>query len=216
MAAIRSLQKHTPEAKVTVFDNSDRTPLKIENGEVIIENYIDNTKGQVVDWGRWLAQFHRKLKTHNDWGSAKHCWSVELCIDMFPDGFLLMDSDVLVKQDVTPFFDTRYAWSGQARHGYRTGRPGPMRVEPFLCFINTPMIRQHGIHYCDTGRIVYLTDKEPERYYDTGASFWEDCTKNRLPGKEMVLNDYILHLGSASWKDRPVKVWLDEHGGLWK
>ena len=215
MAAIRSLWKHTPGARVTLFDNSDMRPFVPFAGTGNIE-VIDNTRGQVVDWERWLEQFTRKLKTYNGWGSAKHCWSVELCMDLLPGGFLLMDSDVLVKQDVTPFFDTRYAWSGQARHGYRTGQPGPMRVEPFLCYINTPLLRRNGIHYCDTGRIVHLTDKEPERYYDTGASFWEDCMRKGLPGRELPLGEYIIHLGSASWKDRDAAAWLQQHKDLWQ
>lgn len=211
-AAIRSLLKHTADARVTVFDNSDKAPFPVSDFDV---DYIDNTHGQVIDWERWLSDYPSKLTTYNNWGSAKHCQSIELCLGRFPDGVVLMDSDVLVLRDITPLIDDRYAWVGQLRPGYRTKQPGPFRVEPFLCYINTGLMRQHGIHYCDPGRIVHLTNKEPGRYYDTGASFWEDCTNAGLAGCNIPLEEYIIHLGSGSWKDRPAEAWLNEHLELW-
>ena len=59
-AAIRSLWRHTPDAHVTVFDNSDKRPFdnsKFLNSKLKI---IDNTQGQIVDWDSWLNTFPDK------------------------------------------------------------------------------------------------------------------------------------------------------------
>ncbi len=78
-ATINSLWKHTPNARVTVFDNSDERPfspigldrLNKPNRENGLFTLVDNTRGQIVDWDQWLTQFPNKMPCpENNRGSA--------------------------------------------------------------------------------------------------------------------------------------------------
>lgn len=219
-AAIRSLWKHTPDARVTVFDNSDKRAFRadcLQAGEPLgTVKVIDNTRGQVVDWRKWLAQWPDKDNTTaNEWASDRHCYSVDLCMDMFPDGFLLMDSDVLVRQDVSGLADSGVAFVGQERKPTRRF-PVP-RVLPYLCWVNTPMLKEHGIRYFNAEKMWKLTRKAPDNLYDTGAWLLEAVRKEGLPYRTVTIEDYMLHLGSGSWKKgRNPEQWLRENRELWE
>ena len=218
-AAIRSLWKHTPGARVTVFDNSDKRAF--DNAQCTMHNaqltVIDNTKGQVVDWKEWLGQFPGKKRSINSYGSAKHCYSVEVCMDRFPDGFVLMDSDVLVKQDVSALVDREKAFVGEL---WKPTKNRPVaRVMPMLCWINTPMLKDRGIRYFNPAKMWELTAKQPDCMYDTGAWLLEAVREAALPFGVFRREDYCLHLGHASWSGRKKMEagdWLKEHRELWE
>jgi hypothetical protein len=81
-------------------------------------------------------------------------------MDMFPDGFLLMDSDVLVRQDVSGLADSSVAFVGQERKPTRRF-PVP-RVLPYLCWVNTPMLKEHGmtLHRMGNMRVMFLRERD--------------------------------------------------------
>lgn len=224
-AAIRSLWKHTPQARVTVFDNSDKFPFVLDglNGLDGLDErltVIDNTKGQVVDWEKWLEQFPDKVPTpENNWGSAKHCYSIDLCMSRFPDGFILMDSDVLIKKDVSDMVDPSVPWSGGLQINTRRFGVVIYRLMPFLCWINVPMVKPYGIRYFNGAKIWNLTRKSPDNHYDTGASFLEECRRAGLNGRRVNIRQYIEHYGHASWRQNPEKIspedWLQRFKPLW-
>lgn len=214
-ATIQSVRKHTPGCRFTVFDNSDKNPF-VANGKDI--TYIDNTKGQIVNWDKWLSKFPDKApNTGNHYGSAKHCYSVELCMDRFPDGFILADSDILVKQDISVLADPGVAFTAgihtnTVKFGVRV-----YRACPFLCWINTPMLRRHGIRYFNPDKMWYLTQRRPDMYYDTGAWLLESVRAAGLPERKVDLKQYIEHLGHASWHVRKsTSEWLRKHRDLWE
>lgn len=223
-AAIRSLWKHTPGARVTVFDNSDRWPFccdfangldRVNGGDGRIE-VIDNTAGQVVDWEKWLGQFPNKGETNNHYASAKHCYSVEVCMDKFPNGFLLMDSDVLIKRDVTRLCDTTQAVVGEIGRGSHPKRGGLMRFMPMLCWLNTPMLRAANVTFFNPQKMWALTDRQPDCWYDTGAWILDAVRKEHLPYRTFTLTDYALHFGHGSWKNKQdPMVWLRQNKSLW-
>ena len=213
-AAVRSLWKQTPDAHVTIFDNSDNLPWTGKSSRL---TYIDNTQGQIVNWEEWLATFPDKYPCpENNYGSAKHCYSVEVCMDLFPRGFILADSDILFKQDITPLWDERFAWVGHANMGYKYRGFMVPRVEPFLCFINTPLLARYGIRYFNPDKMWKLRKDGPYAFYDTGAWFLEACNNNELPGKEIDIWEYILHLCNGSWKQVQPREWLLKHRDLWQ
>lgn len=217
-AAIRSLWRQTPKARVTLFDNSDRTPFRapkdFDSKRITV---IDNTEGQVIDFRQWLGQFPDRLDTTaNDWGSAKHCYTVETCLDRFPKGFVLMDSDVLIRQDITPIIDKSKAFVGEVTEATRL-YPVP-RVLPMLCWINTPVLKKYGVHYFNAGKMWKLISREPECYYDTGAWLLEAVKNACLPYGTIRLDDYLYHYGSGSWhsaKKNPL-MWLEKYSDLWQ
>ena len=210
--AIRSLWKHTPGVGVIVFDSSDREPFpKMEGVEV-----IDNTRGQVIDFDKWLAQFPDKLPTKNRWASAKHCYTVQWLINKRRNPFILMDSDVLIKQDISTFWDKSQAFVGEINPHYTKYRLTVDRVLPFLCFVNVPMMKQAGVSYFNYPKMYALTDARPDCAYDTGCWFLENVKSRRLPYRDISIDPYVVHFGHGSWKDGPADEWLEEHKDLWR
>jgi len=210
-AAILSLWKNTPDAKVTVFDNSDTRPFPAMDGVTI----IDNTKGQIIDFDEFLSRFPDKKQTRNEWGSAKHTYTVDRLFDYFPEGFVLMDSDVLVRKDISCFFDKDYACCGEVGDDHKSSYPRVPRLFPFVCWLNVPVLKENGIHYFDNARNWLLTSNRSVSYYDTGASFIEDVIRAGLSIKEININEYIVHLGSGSWKDRSCVAFLEKYKNLY-
>lgn len=212
-AAIKSLQKNTPDCKITVFDNSDKAPFKPMKGVTVLYN----DRGQMVDFNSVLDKYPKKGKTANDFGSAKHTMSVDFVMKMVPEGFVLMDSDVLVKKDISCFFDEKFAYVGEEREFDNKENYGKKpRLLPYLCFINTRRCSKAGVGYFDGERCWKLKAGKNAKDYDTGASFLEDCKAKELPGKEIKLEEYIVHLGHGSFGDKDASAWLEENKALYE
>lgn len=220
---IRSLLKHTRVDKVIVFDNSDRLPFMTKNKQFVADHgnlisIIDNTQGQFVNFGRWLSTFHDKEPSPgNDYGSAKHCVSIQWLIDHTDAPFVLMDSDVLIRRDIADFWShPDCAWVGEVgsnvkeRFGYDI-----CKVQPFLCWLNVPLLRACGISYFNPSYMWNITTVAPNDRYDTGAWFYRAVSEAELPTHNLSLNDTIFHLAHASWRDRHLMEWLEEHRKEW-
>ena len=213
IVAIKSLMRHTPDCKITVFDNSDKRPFCGMDGVRI----IDNTDGSIIDFEPIIDSFPDKELTTNNWGSAKHTMTIQKLFEYFPDGFLLMDSDVIVLKDVLEFFDKDVAWSGNTGVGLGLKQFRRKRVLPYICYINVRLCNNNGIRYFDPNRSWRLNTKDLSKcYYDTGASFFEDCSNKNLPYKLLDINDYILHFNGGSYKhDKSYVQWLDKYRYLY-
>lgn len=209
-ACIRSLFKHTEAARVVVFDNSDREPLPPMPGVEI----IDNTHGQIIDFDKMLAQYpYREAvggRNRSNFGSAKHCASVDKLFDLLPDGFLLMDSDVLIHHDVSPLVDERYAAVGMIH----TKSCIPLLM-PMLCYINVPVCVAHGVRYFNGKKMWALSQRFPNNRYDTGAWFYESLCEHYLIVHQENIWNYCHHFGHGSWKDKNPEEWLQEYKDLW-
>ena len=210
-AMILSVNKHTTGCRIYVFDNSDREPFRNSHANVEV---IDNTRCQIINWEKWLRKFPNKYpRVGNDYGSAKHCYSVDLCFDLIPDGFVLVDSDILVKQDISCLYDEEFVASGMiVSDQHYISIP---RLAPYLCYINVPMCREHGIGYFDAAHMWKLTCDNPNRFYDTGAWFLQSVEKRSLPIKRVNISEYMTHLRNGSWRNNDYKLWLNEHKDLW-
>lgn len=211
-AAIRSLHRVT-KCSVVVFDNSDEHPFTATMDDVEV---IDNTHNQVVDFNKMLEAFPDKVWNRSKWGSAKHCRSVDACFDIIPDGFVLMDSDVLVKKDISLLHDDYYAWVGGVHTNTRKYGHTILRVIPWLCYINVPMLKLYGIRYYNPQKMWFLSKREPDMYYDTGAWMYERTMQERLRKKVIVPEDYAVHFRHGSWKEKDAIQWLKENESLWK
>lgn len=212
-AAIKSLFKHTLGCHVYVFDNSDKKPFvtTLPNVEV-----IDNTKGQIIDFEAELEKYpnkwERDIKKSN-YGSAKHSMSVDKLMEIVPTGFVLMDSDVLIQHDIKALFDKNVACVGaeEVKHDV------PLLM-PFLCYLNTPLLKENGIGYFNGEKMWALSDIEPNQHYDTGAWLLEEVRRCNLQVRYINIWQYVLHFGHGSWRGNKQKVdnWLNENAGLWK
>ena len=175
-ACVWSLRKHGgQDYHVTIFDNSDRLPFtaKMENVEV-----IDNTKGQIIDFDAELAKFDKaESGSINAYGSARHMMSIQKLWDILPDGFLLLDSDVLIKADVDFMFQEDQCAVGHLQNPQPGNRFNIPRLVPIVCYINVPLCKECGLTYFDPERAWMIHSpsmSDRNNWYDTGASFYED------------------------------------------
>jgi len=202
---VRSINKFVPESTIYIFDNSDKLPFTYRQGNIM---YFDNTKGQIINFDEWLNSIKTKVTLGNKHASAKHCYTVQKCMELIDDDFILLDSDVLLKKDITPLFDSNYAYVGDTELWQ-----GNRRVIPYCCFINVKKCKENGINYYNEKYIVGLTKS---CRYDTGAYFWLECEK--LPHKTIKYTDYIVHLDDGSQKyenSKKHEEWLLKYKSLY-
>ena len=224
-AAILSLRKHGGEDyEVTIFDNSNERPFCKQMKGVRV---IDNTRGQVLDIEAKIKKFPNRYRygVYNGWGSDKHMISIQKLWEILPDGFLLMDSDILLKKNVDFMFNENYCAVGHVQSAEKArNRAGIDRMVPMLCYINVPMCRKCGIEYFDPKRswMMHSGDVTDRRnWYDTGASFLEDIKshKNGARGLRIDIRPLMEHYQRGSWQKNDVNdhlKWLEQHRDLWR
>ena len=221
---VKSINKHTPDTNIYIFDNSDKYPFVNTFDNVKV---FDNTKGQIIRFDTWLKKYPNRFKSGgktNNWGSAKHAYSVEKCMELIKEPFVLLDSDVLIRKDFTPLFDEIVCYKGEVICQAGTNNR-IKRILPFICFINTPMCLKKNIHYFDENYMHGLKYKGNSDNYDTGAAMYVLTEKNKGAHREIKVADYIVHYGNGSWvgaaeqmkriKHPPINAWLEKYKMFW-
>lgn len=236
-ATILSLRKHGGEDyHVTVFDNSapaidqktgeqyEARPFTAEMPGVTV---IDNTKGQLIDFEKELAKYPDKspdigCQKSCVYGSDKHMMTVQYIMDhLLTDGFLLMDSDILIRQSVDFMFQ-----EDQCCVGHIIGSSGPnnyQRLAPMLLWINSKMCKEGGAVFFDPDRSWALNPGgygNKKNGWDTGAALLQDIQtkKPQCHGKRIDIRPLMFHFGSGSWYKNDTgrqQQWLQEHRDLW-
>lgn len=207
---VMSINKFTPNAHIYIFDNGNFAPFdasKFSNVTV-----FDNTHGQYINFDKWLEKYPNRTKSNgkiNGWGSAKHCVSVEKCMTLINEPFILLDSDVLLKKDITEIADEKCVYVGEV-----ITQPNSKikRVLPYICYINAPFCIKNRIHYFDDNRMHGLYNTKILRtadLFDTGAAFFVHC--NGKHSRQIKTDSYVVHYGGASWKETKEKLHKKEH-----
>ena len=235
---ILSIRKHGCKWPVVVFDNSQA--LRLPAGEGLPERLvaaqpftkvmkgveiIDNTQGEQIDFEKALELFPDRHENHakiNLWGSDRHMMTVQRLWELLPEGFILVESDILVRTDISTLWKEEYSFCGyvqQRQYGNRFGRG---RILPMLCYLNVPKFRKEGVNYFDPERSWMLHEGEdnPANWYDTGSSLLEDVLTHRpkLKGLHVDIRPMVVHLGGGSYKTVSLKeqaVWLKQNEDLW-
>ena len=242
-ACILSIRKHGCDWPIVVFDNSaDITIPAGTNGndpkeETTIKarpfkqkmkgvKVIDNTKGQVIDFVQFLSLYpdrNRQLGVWKSsvWGSAKHIVTVQKLWELLPDGFILVESDVLIKADIRQMWREEYSFTAYVQRQQRGNKFGMGRILPMLCYLNVPKFKAEGVRYFDPDRSWMLHPDENDRrnWYDTGASLLEDVLTHRphLKGLHVDIRPMVEHLGGASYRTLKGQAeWLTQHRALWE
>ena len=224
---IRSIRKHGGEDyKIVLFDNSDERPFKKRLKGV---KRIDNTKSQVIDFDKELAKYPDKCTTLGVdgscfFGSVKHMMTIEKLFELIPEGFLLMDSDILIKKSVDFMFQEDRSAVGHIQTAATSRNPfGIERLLPILCYINVPLCKKVGLRYFDPERCFGLQPGgkgNRSNWYDTGASFLEDMRKHPggVLGLRIDIRPLMEHLKSGSWRHslKQQAAWLTKNEALWK
>lgn len=182
---IKSINKFVPECVIYIFDNSDEMPFTYRQENIV---YYDNTKGQIINFEEWLEGIKTKVFVPNKHASAKHCYTIQKCMDLIGDNFILLDSDTLLKKDITELYDDSYAYVGDIEKWM-----GNERVIPYCCFINTKLCQKENISYYNENFIVGL---QKNCKYDTGAYFYLSCKE--YPNKHIKYTDYVVHMDDGS------------------
>ena len=226
-ATIKSIRKHGGESyRIVIFDNSDERPFRSKMKGVEV---VDNTEGQIINFDKELAKFTEKDDSIGVCGkcihgSTKHTISVQKLWDLIPGGFLLMDSDILLKDTVDFMFMFDQCCCGHIQESSKSGNPfGIARLVPFLLWINVPMCVNGGARFFDPKRTWGLLPggrKNRNNWYDTGASFLEDIRtlKPQCHGKRIDIRPLMVHKQSGSWNKHGVSdaAWLEANASLWK
>lgn len=213
---VKSINMFEKDVTIYIFDNSDKLPFTAKFDNVKL---LDNTKGQYIDFDKWLGKYPNKGKSHgrvNNWGSAKHCYSVEKCMEIIGDNFILLDSDVLLKRKISNLVIDDAVYTGEV-----ITQPSSTvkRVLPFISFINTKLCKEKGIHYFDDKYMHGLYKSPGSDMYDTGGGFYI----NSLKYKHVDINcsEYVVHYGHGSWKKSGVvkpltpSEWLEVNRKYW-
>ena len=219
---VESINKHVQDAIIYIFDNSDKKPFTKEYDNVKI---FDNTKGQIINFDKWLKKYPRRTLSGgkaNKWGSAKHAYSVEKCMELIGEPFVLLDSDVLIRRNFSNLYVDGVAYVGEV---VNQPRSKIKRVLPFICFINTEKCLKNKIHYFDERYMHGLRVGTSGDCYDTGAALYLLTEKAKAPKKQIKVADYVVHYGSGSWVGASVKMkkkphisekeWLAKYNNLW-
>lgn len=223
-AAILSLRKQTGmRYDVTILDNSDTRPFTAKMDDVTV---VDNTKGQVIDFEKELAKYPDKcweLAHKSNYGSAKHIMSVQKLWELIPEGFILMESDILLTRNINFLWDENFAACGKVQW-FRNRTKEHDRLLPFLCYMNVPLMTANGARYFDPKRCWSLSPggmNNTANWYDTGASLLEDIVKTKPQLVARLYKDldhYYIHYTGGSWRQNDVanqKAWLEAHRDLW-
>ena len=235
-AGIKSLRKHGGEDyRVIVFDNS--ATLTLPDGKVIQARpftakldgveVIDNTRGQVIDFDKFLAEYPDRnpsvgIYQSSVWGSAKHIVTVQKLWELLPEGFVLMESDIMIKKPIDEFFRDEYSFAGFVQK-HQKGNPFDVpRIMPMLCWMNVPMLTREGARYFDPDRCWGLKADRNDRgnWMDTGACLLDEVlTKRpRLKGLHVDIRLFVEHYGGGSWKQDNLNAqmaWINSHRHLW-
>lgn len=227
---VKSINKFTPNSKIYIFDNSDKFPFIYRQDNIV---YLDNTKGQIINFENWLEQFPERTETSafkNNYASAKHCYSIEKCIEIINEPFILLDSDILLTKDISEIISSSAIYSGETeiwkplRPAKGIKKKATTRVKPYLLYINVNLCKKYDIHYYNQNYIYGLTIEGD--YYDTGTYFYEQCSKLKsISHNSIKLNNYILHYKGGSWLEQAKKydnyknidpdIWLKKNKKYW-
>lgn len=235
-AGIKSLRKHGGEDyRVIVFDNS--ATLTLPDGKVVQARpftakmkgveVIDNTRGQVIDFDKFLAEYPDRnpsvgIYKSSVWGSAKHIVTVQKLWELLPEGFVLMESDIMIKKPIDEFFREEYSFVGFVQK-HQKGNPFDVpRIMPMLCWMNVPMLTREGARYFDPDRCWGLKADRNDRgnWMDTGACLLDEVLTKRpkLKGLHVDIRLFVEHYGGGSWKQDNLNAqmaWINSHRHLW-
>ena len=234
-AAVQSIRKHGGERyEIVIFDNSadSTTTLGTNHARPFTAKLpgvtvIDNTKGQVIDFDKFLAEYPDRnpsvgIYQSSVWGSAKHIVTVQKLWELLPEGFVLMESDIMIKKPIDEFFREEYSFVGFVQQ-HQKGNPFDVpRIMPMLCWMNVPMLTREGARYFDPDRCWGLKADRNDRgnWMDTGACLLDEVLKKRprLKGLHVDIRLFVEHYGGGSWKQDNLNAqmaWINSHRQLW-
>jgi hypothetical protein len=187
--------------RVTVFDNTKGQLMPMHSKEDLMKHA---TYGLIS---------HKQHKNYPIYCSMCHILSIQQLIDNIPDGFVLLDSDVIVLKDLQELVksDQVFVGSGFKDVGglIRHQVFGNREALPFCCYINVPMMNKHKLSYFhpkyfwfsaalpNGGCTMFLKDGRMISS-DTGGWLFKQCYDNDLPFMKVDISQYVHHFKGGS------------------
>ena len=224
VACILSLRKTGCDWPIVMLDNSDARPFKKRMKGV---KRIDNTKGKVINFDAELEKYPDKcwdLAWRSNYGSFKHMLSVQYLWGVMPDGFILVESDMIIKKDIRWMWQPQFAAVGKVQRYQPGNKMQVHRLLPFLLYMNVPLLVKYGAKFFDPDRCWGMQSggkKQRKNWYDTGAALLEDIrrTKPGLVARNYSnLVDFYDHYKGGSWKHNDLESqlkWLADRQQYW-
>lgn len=217
---IGSIYKNHKHPKIFIFENSTTRPIQKSS----LYTIFDNTHGQLINFDEEIRKNTPcDISDIANFGSFKHALSIQWLIDTINEPFVLLDSDVLIKQPLDEICDEKVFFSAGIQYGDPSKiYPKNNRALPFCCFINVPLLKYFDMKYTDPKRMIHISHSRG--WYDTGSSFYYDVAGNDLPFNEIDLDKYIVHFYAGSWRDgrnhkgvtQSKEIWLMHNEPLWR
>lgn len=176
-ALINNIQLFDKNSDICVFDNSDKCVFTTEYANTTI---LDNTNNNLLNFDtEWRKITQLENKNNGSW---KHAMSVEWFFEYCDEPFVLLDSDVIIKKDISNIIRTDILFAGDVVCN---------RVLPMCIYINTPLCKAEKKRFFDGVTIC------PFKEVDTGYYFRNVCANG--PILKFNMFEYIYHLGGASY-----------------
>ena len=156
-------------------------------------------------------------------GDYQHPMNIQFALDTLDENFILIDSDAPLVCPVYTIHDSNVVTSAQVEewnyvhldklrpllHPERNRR----RFCPYIQFLNTKMMKEHGVRYFDKSQLKDNLDmtgwfKNPgyngkeSLFFWTGSLFYRNVTSQNLPAKIIRHHWYVDHFGGATWQDK--------------
>lgn len=202
-AMIMSFRKQYGKCHVYVVDNSTLQKYSTDLEDItIIDNFNYKNTPDVYENG---------VTNYNYPGgrpSVFHSGSIEYAFSKINDEYIaLCDNDIMfypsIKKLLDEFDYNNYDVIGEINHD-----AWPQdRLFPYFCLINLAKIKQNNIHYYTQNSITPFKR-------DTGGYFLEELNKNNIKIKSINLDEYIIHLKSASFGRKNIDEFLEQTKNL--
>lgn len=198
-ACIKSLSRFlTDDDRIVVWDNSEHQPYFNTAATV-----IDNTRKDYIDFDYILSQYpdrDKSLGRYSKFGSFKHCISVERALNILGCEVILCDTDILFKKDPHGLIDpSKIAVGKTMMWCWGVGWISTLKMAPWLCYLNYPMMVENGITYYNQDRIVGLYSDGIGENYDTGGWLMKQIEDKHLPYTNVDIDEYCVHFKGASY-----------------
>lgn len=204
---VKSINRQVKDAHIYIFDNSDSKPF-INNFDNV--HVFDNTNGEYINFTEIIKQYRPdyKKKTNFEFASFEHCISVQKCMELINENFVLMDSDILIKRDFSELYQ-----EDKICVGYR--QIWADRICPILCFINVDLCKKYNVSYYNDN--IFGINNVENKTIDTGTYFTEKITN--LPHIHNAnIEHFMVHYSGASRgliHKLTLERWLYKYKKLW-
>jgi hypothetical protein len=205
----------------------------VHSGPEGLRHHFDAKTSLKDLWETYLPGFEACVKeadveavmgAYNRTNGEVCCAHSYLMDDVLKDGFILMDSDILLIRDIGYIWDEKFAAGGRIIW-YKGRAPYHDRLQPYVCYLNVPVLREAGIKFYEPTRCWGLMPggtQNSNNLYDTGASLLEDIVNSKpkvwCRNYQDLEDDYV-HFANASYSHNILdhhKEWLESYKHLYE